>query len=484
MWLLPPSLDEMIPEDHVVRFVAAFVDNLDLSELGLWQSDAPRGGLAYDARVLLSAWLYGFMTGVRSTRRLERLTYENVPMMWLLGRQHPDHSTLARFLQKNRQAMKGLFKRTVCTAVDVGLVDFAFQAIDGTRVGNVSRDKALRREELLALNEKLERVLVEMEEEIEREEEEGAGDAHRMPEALRNPKVLHEHVQAALEELDRREERRRANKAGARDEETGERKGPPVSLADPEAVLMKGSGGYVMGYNAQVAVDSKAQVIVAAEVVADATDNAQQVLMLRETEETAGRLAEVTALDGGYHSAENLEATQGLETDLYVTDPSQRRAQARPERSAFHKDAFVYQAESDSYLCPAGQTLRLESRTHLKTKGGRIVRRYRCQACHGCPHYGVCTTDRRGRAIRVREQEHLLRQHRKKMSSETAKGYMRRRAAVVEPVFGVLKEHMGLRRFLRRGLENVRAEWQLLCAAYNVRKLWKYCPQAFAVRGG
>jgi transposase len=474
-------MEEMILEDHVVRFVAAFVDSLDLSELGLRQNTAPRGALEYDVRVLLSAWVYGFMTRVRSTRRLEQLAYENLPMIWLLGGQRPDHSTLARFLQNNLQAIKNLFKQTVRTAVQVGLVDFAFQAIDGTRVANVSRDKALRRKELLTLNEKLERVLAEMEQGTEPEQESGEGDSHRMPQALANPEALHEQVQAALKELDRREARRRTFKKGALDPETGEPKGPPVSLADPEAVLMKGRGGYVLGYNAQAAVDARAQVIVAAEVVADATDNDQQVLMLRETEETAGRLAEVTALDGGYHSAENLEATQELATDLYVTDPALRRAQAQPETSPFHKDAFRYQAESDTYLCPERHTLRLEYQSRDKRHGGRVIRVYRCHECHTCPHFGLCTKDRHGRGIRIRQQEHLLRRHRDKMGSETANAYMKQRAAVVEPVFGILKEHLGLRRFLRRGLENVRAEWQLLCAAYNLRKLWRYQAQACAV---
>lgn len=482
MWLFPPSLEEMIPPEHVVRFVAAFVDSLELSELGLRQAPAARGGLEYDLRLLLSAWLYGFMTGVRSTRRLERLAYENLPMIWLLGGQRPDHSTLARFLQSNRQTMKGLFKQTVRTAVQVGLVDFAFQAIDGTRVANVSRDKVWRRKELLALDERLERVLAEMEQGTLEPAAGGDGesDPHRMPPELADPVALRGQVRAALEALDRREAGRRASNKGALDPETGEPKGPPVSLADPEAVLMKGRHGYVMGYNAQAAVDAKEQVIVAAEVVAEATDNDQQVRMLRETQATAGRLADVTALDGGYHSAENLAATQEMATELYVTDPEMRRAKARPEKIPFHKDAFQYEAESDTFLCPQGCSLSFDHHLRDAKHGGRLIRVYRCHHCHTCPHFGICTKDRHGRRLRIRPQEHLLRQHRQKMRGETAKAFMKRRSAVVEPVFAILKERLGLSRFLRRGLENVRAEWHLLCAAYNMRKLWKHRSQVLA----
>jgi len=476
MWLLPPSLEEMISPEHVVRFVAAFVDDLPLSTWGLQQGSVSRGGVEYDVRVLLSAWLYGFMIGVRSTRRLEQLSYDSLPMMWLLGMQHPDHSTLARFLQHNRDAIKGLFQQTVRTAVEVGLVDFAMQAIDGTRVANVSADKVWRRKELRMLEERIERVLEEMEAgALEAGEGVGAEGQH-MPRELADPVALHERVHAALAELDRREAGRKTSQKGAVDAESGEPQGPPVSLADPEAVLMKARHGYVMGFNAQAAVDSREQVIVAAEVVAAATDNAQQVPMLQAVQENTGRLAEVTVLDGGYHSAENLEATQELPTDLYVADPELGRRGG--PHSPFHKDAFRYEPETDTFLCPQGQKLTFEQQLRDKRHGGRPIRVYRCHACGHCPHWGSCTRDRHGRSVRVRPQEQLLRRHREKMRGEQAQAYMRRRAAVIEPVFGTLKEHLGLARFLRHGLDNVRAEWQLLCAAYNLRKLWKWRLQA------
>jgi len=490
MWLLPPEFGELVPQEHVVRFVAAFVESLDLSALGL-QPATGRGGLQYDARVLLSAWVYGFMTKVRSTRRLEQAAQENLPMMWLLGRQRPDHSTLARFLQANRQALKGIFKETVHTAVHLGLVDFAFQAIDGTRVASVSREQALHRKELEALEERLEQVLAEMEQGTK---EPGPGgedvgpevacDPQRMPAELADPAVLREQVRAAREELDRREARRRASNPGALDPETGRPRGPAVSLADPEAVLMKGRHGYVMGYNAQAAVDAKEQVIVAAEVVAQATDNDQLVPMLQETEATAGRLADATAFDGGFHSAQNLEATQGMPTDLYVADPEMHRARSAPEKQPFHKDAFVYQAESDTFLCPEGRTLPFDHHLRDKKHGDRLIRVYRGHDCRTCPHFGICTKDRHGRRVRVRPQDELLRRHREKMRGDTAKAFMRQRSAVVEPVFAVLREHLGLSRFLRRGLDNVRAEWHLLCAAYNLRKLWKHRWRALTGRIG
>jgi transposase len=160
-WLLPPSLDELIPADHVVRFIASFVDSLDSSALGLVCTHVT-GAPAYPAEVLVSAWVYGFMLRLRSSRRIEVAAQESIPLLWLLGRHSPDHSTLARFFQSNRRAMKRLFRQTVGTAVQLGLVDFALQAVDGTKVSVLSSDKALSRQGLQALAEKTEQAIANL----------------------------------------------------------------------------------------------------------------------------------------------------------------------------------------------------------------------------------------------------------------------------------------------------------------------------------
>lgn len=474
-WLLPPSLDELIPMDHVVRFIASFVDQLDLDALGLRKVPAVRGGLEYDVRLLLSLWVYGFMMRIRSTRRLETAARENLPLIWLLGGQHPDHSTLARFFKANREAMRRLFVQTVRTSVHVGLVGFALHAVDGTRVSTVSRDKALSRDELLALEERAVQAIAGLEHSVEAEEESAPGDPEgcTMPEALKNPEELRARIGEALAELDQREANRKSHHEGAINPKTGEPYGPKINLADPQAVQLKGRRGFVMGYNAQAAVDDKARVIVGAEVIAQATDNEALVPMLDEIEANTGRLAEATVYDSGYHSAENLAAVEHRPTEVYVADPNMRRRESKAEGAAYHKDAFVYDAETDTYRCPAGKTLVLE---HVHKDPGRDsygVREYRCKECHGCPHRALCTKDKGGRRIRVRPQDVLLRQNRAKMRTEQGKRMMRQRASTVEPVFAVMREHMGLLRFLRRGLENVRAEWFLLCAAYNLRVIWQ-----------
>lgn len=414
-WLLPANLGDMVPANPLVRFLADIVDGLDLRKAELRQETSARGEPEYHVRMMLAAWLYAYMSGVTSSRKLEVLTYENIPVMWLLGGQKPDHSTLARFRQKNQDRIVAVFKETARAAVKQGLVDFELQAIDGTRVGSVSRDRALRRKELRALDAAVARVINDMEKGIVADELGGQWPSRRQkaPKNLRDAQKLRDQVKTAISELDRREEERRGGGKGAVDAETNERLGPPVNLADPEAVLMKGRRGYMVGYNAQV--------IVGADIVAAATDNDQMVPMLEAIEETTGRLADVTVLDGGYHSAKNLEATQDTETDLYVADPAMGRKESKGQRRSYHKDAFEYQEADDTYVCPHGHTLTLEHVQKAKKRGQNDVRIYRCHDCDDCPHKDDCTREHRGRSIHVRPQDKLLRRHRAKMRGERAK---------------------------------------------------------------
>ena len=435
---------------------------------GLSLETAPRGEASYDPRMMLAAWLYGYMTRIRQARRLEVAARENLPLIWLLGGEHPDHRTLSRFLAANQQVVAQLFKRTVRTAVEVGLVEFAFQAVDGTRVGAVSPDKMRDRAALEELEERVDAVLAQMAgAEGEEGEEAAAGPGVEMPAELRDPQALRARIGVALAQVAEREASRTSHHPGAVDPQTGEARGPQVSLADPEAVLLKGRQGYVAGYNAQAAVDAKARVIVAAEVIAQASDQEALGPMLEQIQANTGRLAEVTAADGGYHSAANLEALAEAPTALYVADPALKRQEAQGERAPCHQDAFVYDEATDTYRCPAGQTLSLEYANGSGRRG------YRCHGCEGCPYRPRCPRDRQGRRLQVRPEDPRLRAHRAQMRTPEARAIMRRRGATVEPVFGILREHLGLARFLHRGLAKVRAEWQLWCAAFNRRVLWK-----------
>ena len=459
MWLLPPSLDELLPSDHPARFVAEFVDALDRegwAQIGVEMEGDPLGAPAYHPRALLCVWLYGFMTGVRSCRKLEAACRDQIPYLWLTGWQQPDHNTLWRFYQGHRQSMRELFKRTVRTAVAMKLVDLAVQAVDGTRVpANAANDRSYDAEGLRRLLERVEKAIADLEGQNEAGED--APAAH-LPGELASKEALRNQVRQAMEELE------------------GQKRSGRINLTDKDARMMKGKQGLVTGYNAQamvspLALDGSAtgMLITAVDVVDEAHDYARLVPMMEGAEETTGTKAPMTLADAGYHSAVNLEKCADRCQSVAMPESSRRPGRDDP----YHKDFFTYDEHSDSLMCPQGQTLHF-GRTQFSNKGVR-TRLYRASGavCRACPAFGVCTKARTGRRVSIGQNDDLLRRHRSWMSTSAAKEAYKLRHQLVEPVFGIIKEQPASRRFLLRGLANVAAEWTMLATAFNLRTIWR-----------
>ncbi len=458
-WLLPPTLDELVPADHPVRFAAAFVDGLDAAaweEMGIDLQGDPRGAGAYHPRALLSVWIYGFMTGVRSCRKLEAACRDQVPYMWLMGMQQPDHNTLWRFYTAHRDRLRTLLRCTVRTAVRAGLVELALQAVDGTRIAaNASSRHTHDAEGLKRLLSRTEQALADVE-----AQNATGGDPPpaRLPQELADAQALRQRVDDALARVEAEDGPRYMN------------------LTDADAALLKtGTGGFSTGYNAQAVVSPLApqnegaggMVITAVDVSAGSDDHPHLVPMLAAAQENVDAERDVvTVADAGYHSGANLVAcAAGGHTVLMPETHTRRR------RHPYHKDHFTYCHQSDTYLCPQQKVLTYTgSLTH---RNGYRVRRYRANGkdCRSCPAFGTCTSSRRGRSIKISEHEPILRRHRALMATAPAKALYRRRSALVEPVFGLLKEWHGARRFLLRGRSHVVSEWHLLATAFNLKSL-------------
>lgn len=468
-WLFPPELGELVPADHPARYVAAFVDALDRAawgELGVASDGAVRGAPAYHPRVLLGVWLYGFMSGTRSSRGLERACRDQVPYLWLTGWQRPDHNTLWRFYEAHRQAMRRLLTRTVRVAVEAGLVDLAVQAVDGTRIaGSAARERSLTVDGLEGLLERTQIAIADLE-----AQNVGGEDPPpaRLPQRLATLAALREQVQGALERVSAEGGPERTN------------------LTDPDATLQKGrNGGWLVGYNAQAMVAGVAAppsgdpdepgglLITAAEVTTDRDDHEQLTPLVEQAVETTGETIATLLADGGYHSAANLAACAERAPAMQVLMPD---PQAPRPSAAYHKDRFVYNPATDTFTCPQGQTLTFQGFDSRKADGPPI-RRYRASktACDACPVRAACTSSTaKGRSITIGPDDAVLRAHRTFMATDHARTAYRRRKTLPEPAFGILKERHAARRFLLRGLANVQAEWALLATAFNLRTLYHH----------
>jgi transposase len=455
-WLLPPSVDELIPDDHPVRFVGMTVDSLDnitWQKLSIALDGDPHGAPSYHPRAMLGVWLYGFMTGTRSSRKLEAACRDQIPYLWLTGWQHPDHNSLWRFYKAHRNEMRRLFKMTIKTAVKMDLVDLAVQAIDGSKIAaNASKDRTYDKKGISKLLERTEKVI----QELEKENETGTDPSPvHLPEKLRKAEQLREQIKAAMAQI-----------------ETEGLK--TINLTDSEAKLMKSRQGFIAGYNLEAVVsplkktetNKSGLFLTSAEVVTDQTDNKQLIPMLEQAEENSGKQAEQSLADTGFYSGDNLHVCE-QRGQVIIMPEAQEKALTNP----YYKDKFIYDANTDSYQCPCGQTLKF---VKLKKSRQTITRVYRgCGTiCRKCAAFGKCTKNKDGRELQVGEYASEIKRHREWIATEKAKEVYKQRKELIEPSFGIIKEAMGIRRFLLRGLKNVRAEGVVLALAFNLRTLY------------
>jgi transposase len=450
--LLPPNVDDWVPADHPARFVRDFVDALDLRALGFKVPEALDGRPAYAADLLLKVWVYGYYSKVRSSRALERACYDSMALVWLTGNHAPDHNTLWRFWRENRGALRELFKKSVQVAVKSGLVSLLLQAVDGTKIAAVSSTaKAWHSDILEKKLERLDAAMEEIEGQTERNEACETGSC-RLPEALTEAKKRREAIAAALEELAAADRKRMHPK-------------------EPEAVVLPCSEGKRLGYNAQAVTEAKNHLIVAAEVVAQANDQEQLNPMMEAAERNTLKRAGTTVADAGYFTGRQIEQAERAGRDVLVNAP----ADYRGDGTRFHRANFTYDARRDEFICPLGQPMPYWNTRKPERKQEVTTRIYRCRCGAACPSRTECTRQK-GRTINKDGYYEAVARQVRKQQEPLGQGILRQRKQIAELPFAWLKQLMGFRRWTVRGLENVSAQWNLLCTSLNLKVLhgcWK-----------
>ena len=447
--LLPPSLHDWLPENHLARFLVDVVETLDLSAIhASYDAGDGRGQSAYAPAMMVRVLLYGYSTGTYSSRKIQSKTFEDVAFRFLSADEHPDHSTLAEFRKRHLQALAELFTQAVQLCQKAGLVKLGHVAIDGTKLqGNASKHKAMSYgrmgEEETRLKDEIDALLKRAEDEDAAEDEKygkgRSGDNLPAELARRESRLskLQEAKQALEAEARQQAEEKKAvveaKIAERREQEarTGKKvrgaepKAPDPDTAKPDAqaqrnftdaesrIMPSGNqkGAFVQGYNAQIAVDGQAQIIVAVDVIQQTTDNHQLAPMLEQTEQNLGTRPQAVSADSGYWNPTQVEKIQGQGIDLHVATSKQKHGQTSQP------------VEENS--------------------------------------------------IEAGNEPSLRERMKQKLASEAGRDVYRMRKAIVEPVFGQIKEWRGFRRFSLRGHENVRCEWKLVCLTHNLLKLFR-----------
>lgn len=448
--LLPPSLEEWLGAKHPARFIREFVEQIDLVAEGFEIPTTEEGGICFAPELLLSVWLYGYLRRIRSLRGLEQACGSDLAFMYLSGMHRPDHNALWRFWKANKKVLKALFKKTVQVALKLELVELVVQAIDGTKImASCSKHGRFDAAHLRRLERKLEESIQALEHQIEQSGQQASVAGSQLQEDLADRQHLQSQVKAALASL----------------EQKGSNYVHPKEL---EARRMKTDGTKRFGYNAQISVDAKAQIVTAAEVTNEQNDAQQLLPMIEAAQANTQAATECTLADKGYSSAAQLWAVQqqGHEVIAPLME-SVQNSQSKP----YHCSAFSYDKEADVVICPQGKRLLFH---HSRKRCGQWIRIFRnAAACANCPVRSLCTRDRRGRAIDVSQFNEALAIQRQKMARSENQQRLKERARIVEPVFAAIKAHWHFRRWTVRGLENVRSQWTLLCTVWNLRKIYQ-----------
>jgi transposase len=451
MDLLPQSLEDWVPRDHPARFIREFVDALDLVELGFAERKSEEGRPPYAHDLMLKVWLYGYLSRIRSPRELERACREHLSLLWLTGRHAPDHNSLWRFWRNNRGALREVFRAGVKVAAAQGLIGMICHAVDGTKIRAVASRRTMEhRKDLEKLLGRVEASIAEMAAAVEAAEKTEVGE-YRLPEGLQEATKLRQAIRASLGKM-------------------AEVERDHLHPQEPEARLMPCEGRLEPAYNAQAVADAQAGIIVAQTAVNAESDHQQLVPMLEEVRATVGEVAKETVGDGGYATAAQLGEAQARGYEVLVA-PGAETGGAK--RGDYDRSKFEYESARDEVICPQGQRLKFQG-VKNKGKGRPAVRSYRCEHYAQCPVRELCSGRRDGRRIELSPQRAAVMRQREKRRDPAKQALLRQRKAIIEPVFATLKQALGFRRWTVRGLENVRTQWALLCAAFNLKKLYKH----------
>ena len=448
--LLPEVLDDYVTADNPVRFLDAFVAQLDLASLGFQRAvPAETGRPGYAPGDLLRLYLYGYLHRIRSSRRLEQETHRNIELMWLLRGLRPDFKTIADFRRDHPRAVKGVCREFNLLCRRLGLFGGELLAIDGSKFRAVNaRDRSYTPARLATLQRDIDRTIARYLRELERQDQAEAGTEGPSAEALREQIAALQQRRARYEAL---QQELAASGETAR------------SLTDPESRPMMSGGRIEVCYNVQTAVDAKHKLIVAEDVTNAAGDRDQLSPMATAAQEALGGARPVVVADQGYYHGSEIKTCLDAGLTPLVPRPL---TSANEARGLFTKDDFVYHPAADAYRCPAGETLTYRTTT---LELGRRIKNYRTRACGRCGLKPRCTRNRDGRKLTRWVDEHLLEAMEHRLARDRAR--FAQRKTLSEHPFGTMKRGMDQGYFLLKGLRKVRGEFSLTVLAYNLKRV-------------
>ena len=451
--MFPELLDEYIDESNSVRFIDAFVDGLNLFDLGFSHSSTSKTGRKpYNPADLLKLYIYGYLNKIRTSRQLEKSTYRNVEVMWLMRKLRPDFKTIADFRKDNRKALKKVFREFVMLCKSLDLFGCELIAIDGSKFSAVNHnDRNYTKDKLKNLlkeiNEKIEAYFTQLDQGDQTESEVNEPNRAELQEKINHLKQR----QSKLEQMQQQLE--------ASDQSQ-------ISLTDPDSRMMKSNKGSDVSYNVQIATDAKHKLIVDFDVTNDINDQKQLSNMAIKAKNIIGVDKIDATADTGYHNETEIEKCERENITCYIPKPKPKAP--NDKNPLFTKADFQYDSENDCYICPAKQTLTCKKQTYLRNNKDK--KKYSCISCKTCSLRSRCMGDKGGNRYIFRGiHEDLVDQMELRVKKNLE--IVKKRKELVEHPFGTIKHWMDQGYFLMRGFENVTGEMSLSALCYNIKRV-------------
>ena len=454
--LFPQAIEEYVAEDDPVRAYDAFVEALDFNELEIVLDENKVGNPEYNPKAMLKLLIYGPSYGIRSSRKLERAIYHNLCFIWLMGGLKPDHKTISTFRKDNRHVLKNVLKTCAQMCIKLDLIAGNSLFVDGSKIrANASIKNTWTKEKCQEYLKKIDRRIETVLDECETIDslEQNQPSLVKLNKEIKDKQMLKAKVEAILKEL------KQDNKKS-------------VNTIDKECTRINSMQGSHAGYNVQTVVDEKHGLIVNTDVVSENNDVNQFANQIEQANETLGKKCNTACADSGYANTEQLKQID-LQ-DIKVIVPSQKQA-SKKEPKEFDKERFNYNFAKDCYICPEGHKLTYEYNDG-KAKKYKITK---SSICLRCPCFGKCTNSLRGRRInRLIDEETRLRLEAQYLQPESQAIYKLRKQKVELP-FGHIKRNLGVKDFLLRGIDGVKAEMSVLATCFNMARMISI----FGVRG-
>lgn len=464
--LFPESIDDYVEDNNLVRYIDAFVNTLDMQELGFTYSQPKETGRkAYNPSSMLKLYIYGYTQRIRSSRRLEAETRRNVELMWLMEKLAPDFKTIADFRKDNITSLKKVFREFTILCKKMNLFGKELTVIDGSKFKAVnSKDKCFTKgflkSELKEIDEKINKHLKEIETTDKQEWNSHKIDKEKLEGYINKIRQERKEVEEMLEKIE----------SGEIDQ---------ISKTDKDSRMMKqAGGGYKVSYNGQISVDSKHHLIIDTEVTNEGNDLNQLSKMAEKskeilTDEQSKNLNEETeqeklkvVADTGYHKEEELAKCESEGIECYV--PSAKRSSNENE-GRYGIEDFKYDKEKDLYTCPAGEELTFKL---SYKRDNKEMRRYECNKCKGCSLRDKCIKSKGNKVINRSQYADTVRLVSQRC--KTNRDIIHKRGQIVEHVFGTMKEAIGYGGgFLLKGLEKVSGEFSMIALSYNIKRVQK-----------